>query len=56
MRGIDIQIFFNNVSFELFIFCNYNKVDEQDVDSLIRLISETNEVPNELPLFIRTAI
>ena len=31
----------------IFIFCNYNKVDEQDVDSLIRLISETNEVPIE---------
>mgnify|MGYP001429618809 FL=1 len=31
----------------IFIFCNYNKVDEQDVDSLIRLKSETNEVPIE---------
>lgn len=31
----------------IFIFCNYNKVDEQDVDNLIRLISETNEVPIE---------
>ena len=31
----------------IFIFCNYNKVDEQDVDSLIRLTSETNEVPIE---------
>ena len=29
----------------IFIFCNYNKVDEQGVDSLIRLKSETNEVP-----------
>lgn len=31
----------------IFIFCNHNKVDEQDVDSLIRLKSETNEVPIE---------
>ena len=31
----------------IFIFCNYNKLDEQDVDSLIRLKSETNEVPIE---------
>ncbi|MEN8956715.1 MAG: nitroreductase family protein, partial [Flavobacteriales bacterium] len=31
----------------LFVFCNYNSVNENDVDELIQLKAETNGVPTE---------